>query len=474
MRRLETRDIALNQAMIPLGSCTMKLNATTEMLPVTWAEFAGIHPFAPANQTEGYREMLAELEHMLRECTGYDAISLQPNAGSQGEYAGLLAIRRYHESRGDDQRDVCLIPSSAHGTNPASAALAGMRVVIVDCDADGNVDLTDLTARAEQYSNELAAIMITYPSTHGVFEETVVDVCDIVHRHGGQVYVDGANLNALVGLASPGKFGADVSHLNLHKTFCIPHGGGGPGMGPIGVGAHLQPFLPSHPVVPVPGLPESNDVVSAAPWGSASILPISWAYIALMGAEGLTQATRVAILSANYIAHRLQSHYPVLYTGRNGTVAHECIVDIRPLKEASGISEEDIAKRLVDFGFHAPTMSFPVAGTLMIEPTESESLAELDRFCDAMIAIREEIRAVEEGRLDATDNPLRNAPHTLQDVTAEHWEHAYTREQAAYPLPSLRQRKYWPPVNRVDNVYGDRNLVCSCPSIDAYREPVGV
>ena len=474
MRRLETRDIALNQAMIPLGSCTMKLNATTEMLPVTWAEFAGIHPFAPANQTEGYREMLEELEHMLKECTGYDAISLQPNAGSQGEYAGLLAIRRYHESRGDDQRDVCLIPSSAHGTNPASAALAGMRVVIVDCDADGNVDLTDLTARAEQYSNELAAIMITYPSTHGVFEESVVDVCDIVHRHGGQVYVDGANLNALVGLASPGKFGADVSHLNLHKTFCIPHGGGGPGMGPIGVGAHLQPFLPSHPVVPVPGLPESNDVVSAAPWGSASILPISWAYIALMGAEGLTQATRVAILSANYIAHRLQDHYPVLYTGRNGTVAHECIVDIRPLKEASGISEEDIAKRLVDFGFHAPTMSFPVAGTLMIEPTESESLAELDRFCDAMIAIREEIRAVEEGRVDATDNPLRNAPHTLQDVTAEHWEHAYTREQAAYPLPSLRQRKYWPPVNRVDNVYGDRNLVCSCPSIDSYREPVGV
>ncbi|MBM70450.1 MAG: glycine dehydrogenase (aminomethyl-transferring) [Haliea sp.] len=474
MRRLESRDIALNQAMIPLGSCTMKLNATTEMLPVTWQEFAGIHPFAPADQTEGYRELLAELEHMLKECTGYDAISLQPNAGSQGEYAGLLAIRRYHESRGDDQRDVCLIPSSAHGTNPASAALAGMRVVIVECDADGNVDLDDLSARAEQYSNELAAIMITYPSTHGVFEETVVDVCDIVHRHGGQVYVDGANLNALVGLASPGKFGADVSHLNLHKTFCIPHGGGGPGMGPIGVGAHLQPFLPSHPVVPVPGLPESNDVVSAAPWGSASILPISWAYIALMGAEGLTQATRVAILSANYIAHRLKDHYPVLYTGRNGTVAHECIVDIRPLKEASGISEEDIAKRLVDFGFHAPTMSFPVAGTLMIEPTESESLAELDRFCDAMIAIREEIRAVEEGRLDAEDNPLRNAPHTLLDVTAERWDHAYTREQAAYPLPSLRQRKYWPPVNRVDNVYGDRNLVCSCPSIDAYREPVGV
>ncbi|MFU8763970.1 MAG: aminomethyl-transferring glycine dehydrogenase [Haliea sp.] len=471
MRRLEDRDIALNRAMIPLGSCTMKLNATTEMLAVTWPEFAGMHPFAPAEQTAGYQQLLAELEHMLKECTGYDAISLQPNAGSQGEYAGLLAIRRYHQSRGDSQRDICLIPSSAHGTNPASAALAGMRVVIVECDSEGNVDLQDLEAKAGQHSHELAAIMITYPSTHGVFEETVVDVCEIVHRHGGQVYVDGANLNALVGLASPGKFGADVSHLNLHKTFCIPHGGGGPGMGPIGVGAHLQPFLPSHPVVPVPGLAETNDVVSAAPWGSASILPISWAYIALMGAEGLTQATRVAILSANYIAHRLKDHYPVLYTGRNGTVAHECIVDIRPLKEASGISEEDIAKRLVDFGFHAPTMSFPVAGTLMIEPTESESLAELDRFCDAMMTIREEIRAVQEGRLDTDDNPLRNAPHTLLDVTAEQWEHSYSREQAAFPAASLRRSKYWPPVNRVDNVYGDRNLVCSCPSIDSYREP---
>ena len=474
MRRLEDRDIALNRAMIPLGSCTMKLNATTEMLAITWPEFAGMHPFAPAEQTGGYQQLLAELEHMLKECTGYDAISLQPNAGSQGEYAGLLAIRRYHESLGDRQRDICLIPSSAHGTNPASAALAGMRVVIVECDSQGNVDLADLEAKAGKHSNELAAIMITYPSTHGVFEETVVDVCEIVHRHGGQVYVDGANLNALVGLASPGKFGADVSHLNLHKTFCIPHGGGGPGMGPIGVGAHLQPFLPSHPVVPVPGLAETNDVVSAAPWGSASILPISWAYIALMGAEGLTQATRVAILSANYIAHRLEDHYPVLYTGRNGTVAHECIVDIRPLKEASGIGEEDIAKRLVDFGFHAPTMSFPVAGTLMIEPTESESLAELDRFCDAMITIREEIRAVQEGRMDPEDNPLRNAPHTLLDVTAEQWAHGYSREQAAFPAASLRRSKYWPPVNRVDNVYGDRNLVCSCPSIDSYREPVQV
>ncbi|MDO8862138.1 aminomethyl-transferring glycine dehydrogenase [Haliea sp. E1-2-M8] len=472
LRRLEDRDIALNRAMIPLGSCTMKLNATSEMLAITWPEFAGMHPFAPAEQAEGYQQLLAELEHMLKECTGYDAISLQPNAGSQGEYAGLLAIRRYHESRGDQQRDICLIPSSAHGTNPASAALAGMRVVIVECDNQGNVDLVDLEAKAGKHSSELAAIMITYPSTHGVFEETVVDVCDIVHRHGGQVYVDGANLNALVGLASPGRFGADVSHLNLHKTFCIPHGGGGPGMGPIGVGAHLQPFLPSHPVVPLPGLAPDNDVVSAAPWGSASILPISWAYIALMGAEGLTQATRVAILSANYIAHRLRDHYPVLYTGRNGTVAHECIVDIRPLKEASGISEEDIAKRLMDFGFHAPTMSFPVAGTLMIEPTESESLAELDRFCDAMITIREEIRAVQEGRLDAQDNPLRNAPHTLLDVTAEQWEHGYSREQAAFPVASLRRSKYWPPVNRVDNVYGDRNLVCSCPSIESYREPV--
>ncbi|PLW81319.1 glycine dehydrogenase (aminomethyl-transferring) [Kineobactrum sediminis] len=470
MRRLEDKDIALNRAMIPLGSCTMKLNATTEMLPVTWPEFAGMHPFAPSDQTAGYQEMLADLEHMLKECTGYDAISLQPNAGSQGEYAGLLAIRRYHRSRGDEQRDICLIPSSAHGTNPASAALAGMRVVIVECDSQGNVDLADLTAKAQKHSTELAAIMITYPSTHGVFEETVVEVCDIVHQHGGQVYVDGANLNALVGVAAPGKFGADVSHLNLHKTFCIPHGGGGPGMGPIGVGAHLQPFLPTNPVVPVPGLAEDNDVISATPWGSASILPISWAYIALMGAEGLTLATKVAILSANYMAHRLQDHYPILYTGHNGTVAHECIIDIRPLKEASGISEEDIAKRLMDFGFHAPTMSFPVAGTLMIEPTESESLAELDRFCDAMITIREEIRAVQEGRLDAKDNPLCNAPHTLADVTADQWEHSYSREQAAYPLPSLRRSKYWPPVNRVDNVYGDRNLMCSCPSIDSYRE----
>jgi glycine cleavage system P protein (glycine dehydrogenase) len=470
MRYLEDKDIALNRAMIPLGSCTMKLNATTEMLAVTWPEFAGMHPFAPEDQTLGYRALLDELENMLLECTGYDALSMQPNAGSQGEYAGLLAIRRYHESRGDHQRDVCLIPSSAHGTNPASAALAGMRVVIVECDGLGNVDLDDLRLKAQRHAEDLSCIMVTYPSTHGVFEESIIELCDIVHQHGGQVYVDGANLNAMVGIAAPGKFGADVSHLNLHKTFCIPHGGGGPGMGPIGVGAHLQPFLPTNPVVPVPGLDESNDVVSAASYGSASILPISWAYIALMGGEGLTEATKVAILNANYIAHRLKDHYPVLYTGTSGNVAHECILDIRPIAEASGVTEEDIAKRLIDYGFHAPTMSFPVAGTLMVEPTESESLAELDRFCDALIAIREEISAVENGELDEKDNPLANSPHTLEDIAANTWEHSYEREQAAYPVESLRRYKYWPPVNRVDNVYGDRNLFCACPAIDSYRD----
>ena len=470
MRRLEDKDIALNRAMIPLGSCTMKLNATTEMLPVTWPEFAGMHPFAPTEQTAGYRALLAELDHMLLECTGYDAISMQPNAGSQGEYAGLLAIKRYHESRSEPQRNVCLIPSSAHGTNPASAALAGMKVVIVECDEQGNVDMADLTLKAERHAEDLAAIMVTYPSTHGVFEESIIELCKIVHQHGGQVYVDGANLNALVGIAAPGKFGADVSHLNLHKTFCIPHGGGGPGMGPIGVGAHLQPFLPTNPVQAVPGLPADNAVVSSAPYGSASILPISWAYIALMGGDGLALATQVAILNANYIAHRLQQHYPILYTGTHGNVAHECIVDIRPLEDASGISAEDIAKRLIDFGFHAPTMSFPVAGTLMVEPTESESLAELDRFCDAMISIRDEIRAVQAGELDEKNNPLSNAPHTLEDVTATDWDHPYSREQAAYPVDSLRANKYWAPVNRVDNVYGDRNLYCACPAIDSYRE----
>ncbi|MEM1403239.1 MAG: aminomethyl-transferring glycine dehydrogenase [Pseudomonadota bacterium] len=474
MRRLENKDIALNRSMIALGSCTMKLNATTEMLPVTWESFGQLHPFAPADQTEGYREMLTELESMLTACTGYDAMSLQPNAGSQGEYAGLLAIKRYHESRGDVDRDICLIPSSAHGTNPASAVMAGMKVVIVECDESGNVDVDDLRSKAAAHSDRLAAIMVTYPSTHGVFEERIVEVCEIVHTHGGQVYVDGANLNALLGLAAPGKFGADVSHLNLHKTFCIPHGGGGPGMGPIGVGAHLQPFLPTNPVSPVPGLPADNDAVSATPYGSASILPISWTYIALMGARGLTEASKVAILSANYIAHRLENHYPILYTGRNGTIAHECIIDIRPIKESSGIGEEDIAKRLMDFGFHAPTMSFPVAGTLMIEPTESESLAELDRFCDALIRIREEIRSVEEGRWPPDDNPLVNAPHTLRDLTAESWTHAYSREQAAFAMDHLKLDKYWPPVSRVDNVYGDRNLFCACPSIDSFRSEADV
>jgi glycine cleavage system P protein (glycine dehydrogenase) len=470
MRYLEDKDIALNRAMIPLGSCTMKLNATTEMLPVTWPEFASLHPFAPADQTKGYQALLEELDHMLLEATGYDAISMQPNAGSQGEYAGLLAIMRYHQSRGDQQRKVCLIPSSAHGTNPASAALAGMKVVIVECDEQGNVDMDDLRLKAERHTDDLAAIMVTYPSTHGVFEESIIELCEVIHKHGGQVYVDGANLNALVGIAAPGKFGADVSHLNLHKTFCIPHGGGGPGMGPIGVGAHLQPFLPTNPVSPVPGLDENNDVVSAAPYGSASILPISWAYIALMGGEGLVEATKVAILNANYIAHRLKDHYPILYTGSTGNVAHECIVDVRPIKEASGVSEEDIAKRLIDYGFHAPTMSFPVAGTLMVEPTESESLFELDRFCDALIAIKQEIEAVQSGKLDTADNPLVNAPHTLEDVAGSTWEHPYSRELAAYPVESLRRYKYWAPVNRVDNVYGDRNLFCACPAIDSYRE----
>jgi glycine dehydrogenase len=472
LKRLENKDISLTRAMIPLGSCTMKLNSTSEMLPVTWPEFGRMHPFAPKEQCRGYHMMLEELDLMLRECTGYAAMSLQPNAGSQGEYAGLLAIRRYHQSRNEGHRDICLIPSSAHGTNPASAVMAGMKVVIVGCDELGNVDMTDLRAKVEQHSANLAAIMVTYPSTHGVFEESIVELCELIHAHGGQVYIDGANLNAMIGLSAPGAFGADVSHLNLHKTFCIPHGGGGPGMGPIGVGAHLAPFLPSSPVAPVGDLSPENDVISAAPYGSASILPISWVYIALMGDAGLTHASKVAILSANYIAARLKQHYPVLYTGRNGTVAHECIIDIRPLKAQTGISEEDVAKRLVDYGFHAPTMSFPVAGTLMIEPTESESLAELDRFCDAMISIREEIRQVETGAFDALDNPLKNAPHTLGDISADVWPHSYSRQAAAYPVPSLYRDKYWAPVSRVDNVYGDRNLFCACPGIDAWMEPV--
>ena len=454
LRSLADKDIALDRAMIPLGSCTMKLNAATEMLPITWPGFSSIHPFAPADQTAGYRRLIEELEGWLAEITGYDAVSVQPNAGSQGEFAGLLAIRAWHASRGESGRDVCLIPSSAHGTNPASASLAGLRVVVVGCDAEGNVDLADLERKAGECAPSLAALMVTYPSTHGVFEPGIRDVCEIVHRHGGQVYLDGANLNALVGLAAPGRFGADVSHLNLHKTFCIPHGGGGPGVGPVAVRAHLAPFLPGRGVV---------GPVSGAPFGSAGILPISWAYIAMMGAEGLKAATRVAILNANYVANRLAPHFPVLYAGKHGLVAHECIVDLRPLKETSGILVDDVAKRLMDFGFHAPTMSFPVPGTLMIEPTESESLGELDRFCDAMIAIREEIRAVEEGRLPRDDNPLKHAPHTAATLLAADWRHPYSREQAAYPLPWVRECKYWPPVGRVDHVYGDRHVFCSCP-----------
>lgn len=464
LRKLADKDLALDRTMIPLGSCTMKLNAASEMIPVTWAEFGGIHPFAPADQAEGYAQLTTELEAMLCAATGYDAVSLQPNAGSQGEYAGLLAIRAYHASRGQGERDVCLIPASAHGTNPATASMVDMRVVVVACDKRGNVDLDDLRAKAEQHSERLAALMITYPSTHGVFEEAIREICQVVHDHGGQVYIDGANMNAMVGLCAPGQFGGDVSHLNLHKTFCIPHGGGGPGVGPIGVKAHLAPFLPGHA-----RLERKEGAVCAAPYGSASILPISWMYLKMMGSAGLTRASQIAILSANYIARRLEEHYPVLYSGTGGLVAHECILDLRPLKDSSGVTVDDVAKRLIDFGFHAPTMSFPVAGTLMIEPTESESRQELDRFCDAMIAIREEIRALEAGTLDPQDNPLKNAPHTARELAGE-WTHPYSREQAVFPLPSLVDGKYWPPVARIDNVYGDRNLVCSCPPIEAYGE----
>lgn len=464
MRKLADKDLALDRSMIPLGSCTMKLNAASEMIPITWAEFGNLHPFAPAEQSQGYQQLTQELEAMLCAATGYDAVSLQPNAGSQGEYAGLLAIRAYHLSRGDDQRDICLIPQSAHGTNPATANMAGMRVVVTACDARGNVDIADLKAKAEEHRERLAAIMITYPSTHGVFEEGIREICEIIHANGGQVYIDGANMNAMVGLCAPGQFGGDVSHLNLHKTFCIPHGGGGPGVGPIGVKAHLAPFLPGHG-----HLARKEGAVSAAPFGSASILPITWMYIRMMGGAGLRRASQLAILNANYIARRLEEHYPVLYTGTNGLVAHECILDLRPLKDSSGISVDDVAKRLIDFGFHAPTMSFPVAGTLMIEPTESESKEELDRFCDAMIRIRNEIRAVETGALDAEDNPLKNAPHTAAELVGE-WTHPYSREQAVYPTASLVEGKYWPPVGRVDNVYGDRNLVCACPSIEAYQD----
>jgi glycine dehydrogenase len=470
LRSLSDKDLALDRSMIPLGSCTMKLNATSEMLPVTWPEFGRIHPFAPAEQTVGYREMVDQLEQMLVAATGYAAVSLQPNAGSQGEYAGLLIIQAYHASRGQADRNVCLIPASAHGTNPASAQMAGMQVVVVACDAQGNVDLADLKAKADQHAAKLAAIMITYPSTHGVFEQNVREVCEIVHAHGGQVYVDGANMNAMVGLAAPGQFGGDVSHLNLHKTFCIPHGGGGPGVGPVAVGAHLAQFLPNQLSSGYKRDDHGIGAVSAAPYGSASILPISWMYIAMMGAENLTAATETAILNANYVANKLAPHYPVLYSGPGGLVAHECILDLRPIKDASGITVDDVAKRLMDYGFHAPTMSFPVPGTLMVEPTESESKEELDRFIDAMVAIREEIRAVEEGRADKEDNPLRHAPHTAAVVVANDWKHAYSREQAAYPVASLAARKYWPPVGRADNAYGDRNLFCSCVPVGEYAD----
>ena len=465
--RLQSRDLSLAQAMIPLGSCTMKLNATTEMAAITWPEFAGLHPFAPLDQAQGYAELFAKLEAALTEITGFAAVSLQPNAGSQGEYTGLLTIRDYHHSRGEAHRRICLIPSSAHGTNPASAVMAGMEVVVVACDDQGNVDLADLAAKAAEHSHDLAAIMVTYPSTHGVFEAGIVELCRVVHSHGGQVYMDGANMNAQVGLCRPADIGADVCHLNLHKTFTIPHGGGGPGMGPIGVAAHLAPFLPTHPVVPGVGGSQSTRTVAAAPWGSPSILPIPYAYIALMGAEGLTAATKMAILNANYIAARLQPYFPVLYRGENGYVAHECILDMRQFKHA-GVEVDDIAKRLMDYGFHAPTMSFPVAGTLMIEPTESESKAELDRFCDAMIAIRAEIARVESGAADPHDNVLKGAPFTALAVSADTWDRPYSRQAAAYPTAFSREYKFWPAVGRIDSVYGDRHLVCTCPPIEAY------
>jgi glycine dehydrogenase len=466
MRRLADRDLALDRAMIPLGSCTMKLNATAEMLPITWPEFAEIHPFAPAGQALGYAEIIADLSEKLCQITGYDAFSIQPNSGAQGEYAGLLAIRAYHRSRGEAHRNICLIPASAHGTNPASASLCGMKVVVVTTDAKGNIDLADFRAKAQAHAETLAAAMITYPSTHGVFEETVGEICAIAHENGGQVYLDGANLNALVGLARPGDIGADVSHVNLHKTFCIPHGGGGPGMGPIGVKAHLAPFLPGHPETG-----GSATTVSAAPYGSPSILPISWSYCLMMGGEGLAQATRIAILNANYIARRLAGAYEVLYVGAKGRVAHECIIDTRPLLTEAGVTVGDIAKRLVDCGFRPPTMSWPVAGTLMVEPTESETKEELDRFCDAMLGIREEVRAIAQGRMDKVNNPLKNAPHTVEDLVGE-WNRPYSREAACFPPGAFRVDKYWPSVNRVDNAYGDRNLVCACPPMETYIKPV--
>ncbi len=469
LRRLADRDFALDRGMIPLGSCTMKLNATTEMQAVTWPEFADLHPFAPASQTEGIRDLIAELEAWLCTITGYDAVSLQPNAGSQGELAGLLAIRAYHREQGQGERRICLIPASAHGTNAASAVMAGMKVVVVKTAAGGDIDMDDLRAKVDQHGDQLAAIMVTYPSTHGVFEDTITELCALVHDAGGQVYVDGANLNALVGLAQPGRFGADVSHLNLHKTFCIPHGGGGPGVGPVALRAHLAPYLPNHPLAPEAGPETGVGPISAAPYGSASILPISWAYVRLMGGAGLTRATQVAVLNANYIAARLREHYPVLYSGHDGIVAHECILDLRELTRRTGVSVDDVAKRLIDYGFHAPTMSFPVAGTLMVEPTESEDLYELDRFCEAMIAIRGEIAEVEAGEVPVADSMLRNAPHTAAALASK-WEYPYERSSAAFPVGVEAGDKYWPPVSRIDGAYGDRHLVCSCPPPESFQE----
>ncbi len=470
LRRLQDRDLALDRAMIPLGSCTMKLNAASEMAPISWPEFAKLHPFAPIEQAQGYVQLTRELERMLAKLTGFHSVSLQPNSGAQGEYTGLLIIRAYHHSRGEQQRDKVLIPTSAHGTNFASAKLAGMQVVLVECDEQGNVDLADLTSKADQHADRLAGLMITYPSTHGVFEQDIRKICDTIHERGGQVYLDGANLNALLDVAYPGRFGADVCHMNLHKTFCIPHGGGGPGVGPVGVAEHLAPFLPGHPMSDKVGGEQAIGAVAAAPWGSAGILPISWMYISLMGAEGLEKASKMAVLNANYVANRLSAGYDILYAGESGRVAHECIVDTRPVAEEAGITVDDIAKRLIDYGFHAPTMSWPVPGTLMVEPTESESKAELDRFCDAMLQIREEARKVADGTWPSSDNPLVNAPHTMHHVTAESWNHAYSREVAAFPMPAQRTDKFWAPVSRVDNVQGDRHLVCTCPPVEAYRE----
>ncbi len=470
LKRLEEKDIALNRSMIALGSCTMKLNAVAEMIPITWREFSEPHPFAPIEQMEGFRTLFTDLKNWLRSITGFSGVSLQPNAGAQGEYAGLMVIRKYHLERGESNRNVCLIPSSAHGTNPASAQMVGMKVVVVNCDKQGNVDFEDLNKKVEAHSENLGALMVTYPSTHGVFEEKISDICELVHKHGGQVYMDGANLNALVGIAKPGNFGPDVCHINLHKTFCIPHGGGGPGMGPIACKRHLEIYLPSHPVIKDCGPATGIGPVSAAPWGSSSILSISWMYIKMMGSEGLKLATQIAILNANYVAHKLKNHFPILYKGTNGNVAHECIIDIRSIKNDTGVTEEDIAKRLIDFGFHAPTMSWPVPGTMMIEPTESESLQELDRFCDCLIKIKEEIDKIKSGDFDKNDNPIKNAPHTDLELASNKWEHKYSREEAAYPSNFLRSSKFWPPVARVDNVYGDKNLFCTCPSMDEFKE----